>query len=65
MPKRQRQRRSTDRLYDAQPKDDQSGDAAILDQARAAQVKRARRRRAHGALDRALDVLSHVIGSWP
>jgi hypothetical protein len=65
MPRRQRQRRSTDRLLDAQPNDDQADDSAILDPARAAQAKRARRRRAHGFLDRALDVLSHVIGSWP
>ena len=66
MPRPPGQRRSTNRLFDAQPKDDQADDAAILDPAQAAQAKRARRRqRARGALEWALDVLAHVLGSGP
>ncbi len=66
MPRRPGQRRSADRPPDAQPKDDQADEPAILDPTRAAEAKRARRRqRARGALDTALDVLSHVVGSWP
>jgi hypothetical protein len=53
----------TARRPDAQPKDDQADDSAILDQAWAAQAKRAgRRQRGRGVLEVALDVLAEVIG---
>jgi len=55
----------TARRSDAQPKDDQADDSAILDQAWAAQEKRARRRqRGRGVLDVALDFLAEVIGGF-
>jgi hypothetical protein len=62
-----RPRRLTARRPDGQPKDDQADDSAILDQAWAAQEKRARRRpRRRGVLEVALDVLADVVGGlWP
>jgi len=56
----------TARRPDAQPKDDQADDAAILDQARAAEAKRVgRRQRGRGVLEIAIEVLSDIVGSWP
>jgi hypothetical protein len=53
----------TARRPDAQPKDDQVDDSAILDQAWAAPEKRARRRhRGHGVLEVALEFLAEVVG---
>ena len=66
MPRRPGQRRLTARRPDAQPKDDQADDAAILDQARAAEAKRVgRRQRGRGVLEIAIEVLSDIVGSWP
>jgi len=55
----------TARRPDAQPKDDQADDSAILDQAWAAQGKRARRRqRGRGVLEVALDFLAEIVGGF-
>jgi hypothetical protein len=66
MPRRPGQRRSTDLLFDAQPKDDQADDAAILDEAPAVQGKRARwRKRGRSVLEIALNLLDGIGNLWP
>ena len=67
MLRRPGQRRSTARRSDAPPQDDQAGDPAILDQAWAAQAKRAKpRQRTRGILEIAVDALADILGSlWP
>jgi hypothetical protein len=65
MPRRQGPRRSTDLLFDAQPKDDQA-DAVILDEASAVQGKCARRRkRGRSVLEVALNLLDGIGSLWP
>jgi hypothetical protein len=64
MPRRPGQRRLTVGRREAQPKDDQAGDSAILDQALAAQAKRARRRpRGRAVLEITADFVADFVAN--
>lgn len=64
MPRRPGKRRLTARRPDAQPKDDQADDSAILDQVWPAEAKRAgRQQRRRGVLEVAGDIVAEFIAS--